>query len=195
MSARDPQILDIEKVILSRAGEKGKNIPKFIIRWFEKFVHLDFINEYLKKGGVRNFLGTAISFALMCACHVGYTGMVAIAWLIYLLVYRLCCFTGMNKIQKSGKRDLEIIVAIVCGFALIGIILFPSLKGGLASNTSKAGQAAASFFQSIFIFIFFDGNGNIHQVFTQTICQKFCCCVRIASAAEIIDHRSSPSSN
>lgn len=126
------------------------NLPRSIIMSIFPLAFL-FINEYLKKGGVKNFIGTAVTFALMCACHVGYTGMVAIAWLIYLLVYRLCCFTGMNKIQKSGKRDLEIIVAIVCGFALIGIILFPSLKGGLASNTSKAGQAAASFFQSIFI--------------------------------------------
>lgn len=50
MSVRDPQILDIEKVILSRAGEKGKYIPKFIIRWFEKFMHLDYINGFLKEG-------------------------------------------------------------------------------------------------------------------------------------------------
>ena len=126
------------------------NLPRSIIMAVFPLAFL-FINEYLKKGGVRNFIGTAVSFAVMCACHVGYTGMVAIACLIYLLVYRLCCFTGMNKIQKSGKRDLELIVAVICGFALIGIILFPSLKGGLASNTSNASQAAEGFFQSIFI--------------------------------------------
>ena len=52
MSVRDPQILDIEKIILSRAGEKGKYIPKFIIRWFERFMHLDYINGFLKEGYV-----------------------------------------------------------------------------------------------------------------------------------------------
>ena len=126
------------------------NLPRSIIMAIFPLAFL-FINEYLKKGGVKNFIGTAVSFALMCACHVGYSGMVAIAWLIYLLIYRLCCFTGMNKIQKSGKRDLELIVAVLCGFAFIGIILFPSLKGGLASNTSNASQAAEGFFQSILI--------------------------------------------
>ena len=52
MTERDPQILDIEKVIVSRAGKKAKYIPKFLIRWFEKFMHLEFINGYLKEGYV-----------------------------------------------------------------------------------------------------------------------------------------------
>lgn len=52
MSVREPQILDIEKVILSKAGEKGKYIPKWLIRWFERFIHLDYINGYLKEGYV-----------------------------------------------------------------------------------------------------------------------------------------------
>lgn len=52
MSERQPQTLDIEKVIMSRAGKKGRFIPKFIIRWFENFMHLDYINGYLKEGYV-----------------------------------------------------------------------------------------------------------------------------------------------
>lgn len=141
------------------------NLPRSIIMAVFPLAFL-FINEYLKKGGVKNFIGTAVSFAVMCACHVGYTGMVAIACLIYLLVYRLCCFTGMNKIQKSGKRDLELIVAVICGFALIGIILFPSLKGGLASHTSSASQAAEGFFQSIFITL--NPVGKLKEGFTSS---------------------------
>ena len=50
MSKRQPQILDLDKVIESKAGDKGKRIPKFVIKWFKKFIHLDFINEYLKEG-------------------------------------------------------------------------------------------------------------------------------------------------
>ena len=126
------------------------NLPRCVIMAVFPLAFV-FINEYLKKGGVRNFVGTALSFAFMCACHVGYTGMVAIACLIYLLVYRLCCFTGMNKLQKSRKRDLELIVAVLSGFLMMGVILFPSLKGGLASNTSNASQAGEGFFQNLFI--------------------------------------------
>ena len=128
------------------------NLPRILIMSVFPLAFL-FINEYLKKGGVRNFIGTAVTFFIMCACHVGYTGMVALACLLYLLVYRLCCFTGMNKLQKSGKRDLELIVAVLAGFLLSGVFLFPALKGGLASNTSNASQAAEGFFQSIFITI------------------------------------------
>lgn len=52
MSERQPQILDLEQVIKSKAGKKAKYIPKFVINWFKKFVHIDFINEYLKEGYV-----------------------------------------------------------------------------------------------------------------------------------------------
>ena len=48
MAERQPQILDIEKVIESKAGDKAGRIPKFLINWFKRFMHIDFINEYLK---------------------------------------------------------------------------------------------------------------------------------------------------
>ena len=63
MSERHPQILDLEKVIESKAGEKGKRIPKFVINWFKKFIQLDFINEYLKEGYVGvEFCENAITY-------------------------------------------------------------------------------------------------------------------------------------
>ncbi len=52
MTERQPQILDIEQVIKSKAGKKAKYVPKFLINWFKNFIHLDFINEYLKEGYV-----------------------------------------------------------------------------------------------------------------------------------------------
>ena len=51
-STRQPQILDLGKIVKAKAGKKAKYIPNFLIRWFEKFVHLDFINGYLKEGYV-----------------------------------------------------------------------------------------------------------------------------------------------
>ena len=52
MTERQPQILDLEQVIRSKAGAKADRIPKFLIRWFKNFMHLDFINGYLKEGYV-----------------------------------------------------------------------------------------------------------------------------------------------
>ena len=52
MTQRDPQILDLEQIIRSRAGDKAKYIPQFLINWFKKIAHQDFINGYLKEGYV-----------------------------------------------------------------------------------------------------------------------------------------------
>ena len=49
---RVPQILDIEQVIRNKAGKKADRIPKFVINWFKNFMHLDFINGFLKEGYV-----------------------------------------------------------------------------------------------------------------------------------------------
>lgn len=65
MTTRDPQILDIEKVIVSRAGSKAKYIPKALIRWFEKFMHLEYINGYLKEGYV------GVEFCENCLKYLG----------------------------------------------------------------------------------------------------------------------------
>ena len=62
---RQPQILDIEKVIKTRAGKKARYIPGFLIRWFERFMHLDFINGYLKEGYV------GVEFCENCLKYLG----------------------------------------------------------------------------------------------------------------------------
>lgn len=65
MTERQPQILDIEQVIKSKAGAKAKYIPKFLINWFKNFMHLDFINGYLKKGYV------GLEFCENCLDYLG----------------------------------------------------------------------------------------------------------------------------
>ena len=62
---RQPQILDIEQVIKTKAGKKAKRIPKFVINWFKKFIHIDFINEYLKEGYV------GVEFCENCLKYLG----------------------------------------------------------------------------------------------------------------------------
>lgn len=82
MSERQPQILDIEQVIKAKAGKKAKRIPKFLIRWFKKFVHIDFINEFLKEGYV------GVEF---CENAVRYLG-------VELEV------NGLENLPKDGRR-------------------------------------------------------------------------------------------
>jgi putative hemolysin len=65
MTERQPQILDIEQVIKNKAGEKANRIPKFVINWFKKFIHIDFINEYLKEGYV------GVEFCENCLKYLG----------------------------------------------------------------------------------------------------------------------------
>lgn len=65
MNERQPQILDIEQVIKSKAGKKAKYIPKFVINWFKNFMHLDYINDYLKEGYV------GVEFCENCLKYLG----------------------------------------------------------------------------------------------------------------------------
>lgn len=52
MTNRQPQKLDLEQIIRSRAGSKAKYIPQFLINWLTRIAHQDFINGYLKEGYV-----------------------------------------------------------------------------------------------------------------------------------------------
>lgn len=65
MTDRQPQILDLEEIIRSRAGSKAKYIPGFLINWFKKLAHQDFINNYLKEG----YMG--VDFCENCIDYLG----------------------------------------------------------------------------------------------------------------------------
>lgn len=65
MTERKPQVLDIEKVIRDRAGNKAKYIPQFLINWFKDFMHLDRLNSYLQKGYV------GVEFCENCVKELG----------------------------------------------------------------------------------------------------------------------------
>lgn len=82
MNERQPQILDLEKVIRSRAGKKAKYIPQFLINWFKKFAHQDFINGYLKEG----YMG--VEFCENCLKYLGITVEV----------------DGLENLPEDGKR-------------------------------------------------------------------------------------------
>lgn len=82
MDTRQPQVLDIEKIVKSKAGKKAKYIPKFVINWFKRFIHIDFINEYLKEG----YLG--VEFCENCIKYLG----------VDLEII------GLDNLPKDGKK-------------------------------------------------------------------------------------------
>ena len=50
--ADNVSLIDLEQVVKAKAGKKAKYFPKFLIGWLKKFVHQDFLNEFLKHGYV-----------------------------------------------------------------------------------------------------------------------------------------------
>ena len=82
-----------------------------------------------------------VAFALMAMCHLGYAGMIALAVLIYCIVYMF---------QQGNKRAvLEVIVSILLGFMVLGIWLFASLYGGITSLDNS--ENMANFFQKLVV--------------------------------------------
>lgn len=65
MTERQPQTLDLEQIIRSRAGSKARFIPQFLINWFKKVAHQDYINGYLKEGYV------GVEFCENCLKYLG----------------------------------------------------------------------------------------------------------------------------
>lgn len=80
-------------------------------------------------------------FTGIALCHVGYAGMIVLAMLVFLLVYRLVY-------QEKGKC-LPVIYSLVLPFLVIGIWLYASLKGGITSTDSS--QVMKTFFQDAVI--------------------------------------------
>lgn len=82
----------------------------------------------------------SLLFALAALCHSGYAGMIAIGLLLYFVVYGI--------VNRCWARQAPVIVALLLGYALIGIWLVPSLIGGITSGNSS--EVMATFFQDAF---------------------------------------------
>lgn len=48
MPQNEVTVIDIDKVVASRAG--GKKIPRFLVNWIKRFIHQDYLNNYLQQG-------------------------------------------------------------------------------------------------------------------------------------------------
>ncbi len=52
MADKSVTLIDLDNIVRTRAGNKAKYIPRFVINGLKKLIHQDFINEYLKEGHV-----------------------------------------------------------------------------------------------------------------------------------------------
>ena len=102
---------------------------------------LYYVSEYLFEDDWRCLIKVVPVFAGIALCHVGYAGMIALAMLLFLLVYRLLY-------HRTGKC-IPVMISIILPFLLIGVWLFASLKGGITSTDSS--QVMKGFFQDALI--------------------------------------------
>lgn len=99
------------------------------------------VYEFLFEDKWREIKKVIPVFTGIALCHVGYAGMIALAMLIFLLVYRIVY-------QKKGKC-MAVIYSLVLPFLLIGVWMYASLKGGITSTDSS--QVMKGFFQDAVI--------------------------------------------
>lgn len=98
------------------------------------------VMSYLWTAHWRYLPGVAVCFTLMAMCHVGYAGMLALATLLYLLLYAMANKGCWGAVGKT-------VLALLLGFALDGILLLPSLSGGIMNVDSS--ETMANYFQSL----------------------------------------------
>lgn len=114
------------------------NIPRALSMCFLPLYAYN-VAAFLKDEKRRNFVGISVCFSLMVLCHLGYAGMLALATLLFMLVYCLA--------NRRLRVALRAVLAMLLGFLLVGVWLVPSLFGGISNIDSSA--TMKSFFQSL----------------------------------------------
>ena len=101
------------------------------------------VYRYLENQKLRYILLMVFTFVLIALCHLGYAGMIAIAVIIYGIVYMI----------QGGKKKavLDVIISMIIGFMLLGVWMVASLRGGITSLDNS--ENMANFFQNIWISI------------------------------------------
>lgn len=100
-----------------------------------------YICEYLFEEDAKALCKVVPVFAGIALCHVGYAGMILLAMLLFLLMYRILS-------HRSGKC-IPALISMILPFLIIGIWLYASLKGGITSTDSS--QVMKGFFQDAVI--------------------------------------------
>ena len=116
------------------------NLPRSLCMIFLPFF-VDALYQYLQTRDTKAFVRIMYYFAIMLMCHLGYACMILCAVIVYLVIY-----AWMN-----GKKKwiLEILLALIFSFGMLGIWIVPALRGGITSMDSS--EVMEQFFQSIWI--------------------------------------------
>ena len=96
------------------------------------------IAEFMATRDFRHTKWIILWQSLILLCHVGYGGMVALSVLLFLLLDKL--------INRRKRAAMAVIFAMVLPFALIGLYLYPSLRG--ISGSVNNAEIMKGFFQS-----------------------------------------------
>ena len=99
------------------------------------------VHDYLLDGRWKSLPQITICFVFMTLCHTGYAGMIALALLVFLVIFRI--------LYRQRRRIFEVLFAVILGFALTGIWMYASLQGGITSTDSS--QVMQGFFQDAVI--------------------------------------------
>lgn len=117
------------------------NLPRALCMIFLP-LFVSYIHDYLLEEKWSALPKITIIFVLITLCHTGYAGMIALALLLFLFIFLL--------LYHDKKRNIaHVIVAVVMGFLLTGVWLYPSLKGGITSTDSSS--VMKGFFQDAVI--------------------------------------------
>lgn len=104
-------------------------------------VFMYLVYETMKDKDFRRLKWIILVFTGIALCHVGYAGMIFLAVLLFMLVYRL--------VTHEKGMYLPVLLSMLASFLIMGVWLFASLKGGITSTDSS--QVMKGFFQDAFI--------------------------------------------
>ena len=97
------RLIDIDEILRKKLGRKYNYIPKFLIRSFEKFIHQDYINSFIKN----NYEGTEF-----CVKSIEYLGI-------------KCEFEGLENLPEDEKKYIFVSnhpLGAVDGLILAGLL-------------------------------------------------------------------------
>ncbi|MCD8281761.1 MAG: glycerol acyltransferase [Prevotella sp.] len=61
------QLIDIDKILRDKAGERAKRIPRFVVAWLKHIVHQDWANAFLVRAGDK----TGTAWLVDCLDYLG----------------------------------------------------------------------------------------------------------------------------
>ena len=116
------------------------NLPRSLSMIFLPIL-IYLMNEYMVEGRWKKAVAIVLVFFLIILCHTGYAGMIALALLLFCIFFLI--------VYRKWARVGGLVVSLLTAFALTGLWLVPSLKGGISSTDSS--QVMRGFFQDAVI--------------------------------------------